>query len=81
VSGVLLCDHPIGVAVGRHDSAREIPATARRLEDLGYSHLTVPEDCFSLPAQVGVTLARSATRSIPVGTSIVSTLTRHPTIG
>ncbi len=72
--------HPIGVAIGDMTPPEEIAATARRLEDQGYSHITVPEDCFYIPAQIGVTLALSATRSIPVGTSIVSALTRHPAI-
>src|SRR5436305_4514373 len=58
----------------------DIAETARWLESLGYSHITVPEDCFYLPAQVGATLALGATDSIPVGTSIVSALTRHPAI-
>jgi hypothetical protein len=35
------------------------------LEGLGYSHLTIPEDCFYLPAQVGVTFALGATERIP----------------
>lgn len=72
--------HPIGVAIGDMLPPEEIPATARWLEGLGFSHITVPEDCFYLPAQVGVTLALSATERIPVGTSIVSALTRHPAI-
>jgi 5,10-methylenetetrahydromethanopterin reductase len=40
----------------------------------------VPEDLFYLPAQVGATLALGATERIPVGTSIVSAVTRHPAI-
>lgn len=64
--------HPIGVAIGDMTPPEQIPATARRLDDMGFSHITVPEDCFYLPAQVGATLALAATRSIPVGTSIVS---------
>ena len=78
--GTALYAHPIGVAIGDMTPPERIPETARRLEDLGYSHITVPEDCFYIPAQIGVTLALSATRSIPVGTSIVSALTRHPAI-
>ena len=58
----------------------DIAETARWLESLGYSHITVPEDCFYLPAQVGATLALGATERVPVGTSIVSALTRHPAI-
>jgi 5,10-methylenetetrahydromethanopterin reductase len=72
--------HPLGVAIGDMLPPEEIPATARWIEALGYSHLTVPEDCFYLPAQIGVTLALGATRAIPVGTSIVSAMTRHPAI-
>ncbi len=78
--GIALYAHPIGVAIGDMTAPEQISETARRLEDMGYSHITVPEDCFYIPAQIGVTLALSATRSIPVGTSIVSALTRHPAI-
>jgi 5,10-methylenetetrahydromethanopterin reductase len=72
--------HPLGVAIGDMLPPEQIPETARWLEGLGYSHITVPEDCFYLPAQVGATLALGATESIPVGTSIVSAMTRHPAI-
>jgi 5,10-methylenetetrahydromethanopterin reductase len=72
--------HPLGVAIGDMLPPEQIPHTARWLEEAGYSHITVPEDCFYLPAQVGVTLALGATERIPVGTSIVSAMTRHPAI-
>jgi 5,10-methylenetetrahydromethanopterin reductase len=72
--------HPIGVAIGDMLPPEQIPRTARWLETLGYSHVTVPEDCFYLPAQVGATLALGATERIPVGTSLVSAMTRHPAI-
>jgi 5,10-methylenetetrahydromethanopterin reductase len=72
--------HPLGVAIGDMLPPERIPENARWLEGLGFSHITVPEDCFYLPAQVGVTLALGATRKIPVGTSIVSAMTRHPAI-
>jgi 5,10-methylenetetrahydromethanopterin reductase len=72
--------HPLGVAIGDMLPPEQIPETARWLEALGYSHVTVPEDCFYLPAQIGVTLALGATERIPVGTSIVSAMTRHPAI-
>jgi 5,10-methylenetetrahydromethanopterin reductase len=72
--------HPLGVAIGDMLPPEQIPQTARWLEAQGYSHATVPEDCFYLPAQVGVTLALGATERIPVGTSIVSAMTRHPAI-
>src|SRR5579871_546896 len=72
--------HPIGVAIGDMTPPEQIPALARRLEGLGYSHLTVPEDCFYLPAHVGATLALGATEHVRVGTSIVSAVTRNPAI-
>lgn len=71
--------HPLGVAIGDMTPPEKIPETARWLEELGYSHLVVPEDCWYLPAQICATLALQAT-SIPVGTSIVSAMTRHPSI-
>lgn len=72
--------HPLGVAIGDMTPPERIPETARAIERMGYSHLTVPEDCFYLPAQVCATLALGATDAIPVGTSIVSAMTRHPAI-
>lgn len=72
--------HPLGVAIGDMLPPEQIAATAQWIEAAGYSHVTVPEDCFYLPAQVGATLALTATERVPVGTSIVSALTRHPAI-
>lgn len=72
--------HPLGVAIGDMLPPEQIVDTARWIEAAGYSHLTVPEDLFYLPAQVGATLALGATERIPVGTSIVSAVTRHPAI-
>jgi alkanesulfonate monooxygenase SsuD/methylene tetrahydromethanopterin reductase-like flavin-dependent oxidoreductase (luciferase family) len=53
---------------------------ARWLESLGYSHLMIPEDYFYVPALVGATIALQATAAVPVGTSIVSGLVRHPAV-
>jgi 5,10-methylenetetrahydromethanopterin reductase len=72
--------HPLGVAIGDMLPPEQIAATAAWIEAAGYSHITVPEDCFYLPAQVGATLALNATERVPVGTSIVSAMTRHPAI-
>lgn len=72
--------HPLGVAIGDMTPPEQIAAAARRIEQQGFSHLTIPEDCWYIPALVGVTLALSATERIPVGTSIVSAITRHPAI-
>jgi hypothetical protein len=48
--------HPIGVSVGDMTPPEELGAKARRLEQLGYSHIMVPEDYFYVPALVGATL-------------------------
>jgi hypothetical protein len=64
--------HPIGVSTGDMTPPEQLGEKARRLEELGYSHIMVPEDYFYVPALVGATLALSATRTVPVGTSIVS---------
>jgi alkanesulfonate monooxygenase SsuD/methylene tetrahydromethanopterin reductase-like flavin-dependent oxidoreductase (luciferase family) len=50
------------------------------VEGLGYSHIMIPEDYFYVPALVGATLALQATETVPVGTSIVSGLVRHPAV-
>src|SRR5437763_6599248 len=72
--------HPIGVSLGDMVPPERIAARARELEQLGFSHLMIPEDYFYEPALVCVTLALSATDSVPVGTSIVSGLVRHPAV-
>jgi 5,10-methylenetetrahydromethanopterin reductase len=72
--------HPIGVSTGDLTPPEQIAEKARWLEDLGYSHVLVPEDYFYVPALVGATLALSGTRSVPVGTSIVSGMVRHPAV-
>lgn len=72
--------HPIGVSVGDMTPPEQLGEKARWLEQLGYSHVMVPEDYFYVPALVGATLALSATTSVPVGTSIVSGLVRSPAV-
>ena len=72
--------HPIGVSLGDMVPPERIGERARELEQLGFSHLMIPEDYFYEPALVGATLALSATESVPVGTSIVSGLVRHPAV-
>jgi 5,10-methylenetetrahydromethanopterin reductase len=57
-----------------------IGARARWFEQLGYSHVMIPEDYFYVPALVSATLALTATESVPVGTSIVSGMVRHPAV-
>jgi alkanesulfonate monooxygenase SsuD/methylene tetrahydromethanopterin reductase-like flavin-dependent oxidoreductase (luciferase family) len=72
--------HPIGVSLGDMVPPERIAARARELEQLGFSHLMIPEDYFYEPALVCVTLALAATDSVPIGTSIVSGLVRHPAV-
>jgi alkanesulfonate monooxygenase SsuD/methylene tetrahydromethanopterin reductase-like flavin-dependent oxidoreductase (luciferase family) len=72
--------HPIGVSVGDMTPPEQLGAKARWLEELGYSHIMVPEDYFYVPALIGATLSLAATTSVPVGTSIVSGLVRHPAV-
>jgi alkanesulfonate monooxygenase SsuD/methylene tetrahydromethanopterin reductase-like flavin-dependent oxidoreductase (luciferase family) len=72
--------HPIGVSVGDMTPPELLGEKARWLEELGYSHIMVPEDYFYVPALVGATLALSATKAVPVGTSIVSGLVRSPAV-
>ena len=72
--------HPIGVSVGDMTPPELLGEKARWLEELGYSHIMVPEDYFYVPALVGATLALSATKTVPVGTSIVSGLVRSPAV-
>ncbi len=79
-AGTRTYEHPIGISLGDMTPPEQIGAKARRLEQLGYSHLTIPEDYFYEPALICVTLALAATESIPIGTSIVSGLVRSPAV-
>jgi 5,10-methylenetetrahydromethanopterin reductase len=72
--------HPIGVSLGDMVPPERMGERARALEQLGYSHLMIPEDYWYEPALVCTTLALAATESVPVGTSIVSGLVRHPAV-
>jgi 5,10-methylenetetrahydromethanopterin reductase len=72
--------HPIGVSLGDMVPPERIGERARELERLGYSHLMIPEDYFYEPALVCATLALGATESVPIGTSIVSGMVRHPAV-
>jgi 5,10-methylenetetrahydromethanopterin reductase len=72
--------HPIGVSLGDMVPPERIGERARHLEQLGFSHLMIPEDYWYEPALVCTTLALGATESVPIGTSIVSGLVRHPAV-
>src|SRR6476661_10472310 len=72
--------HPIGVSLGDMVPPERIGGRARELEQLGFSHLMIPEDYFYEPALVCTTLALGATEAVPIGTSIVSGMVRHPAV-
>src|SRR6185312_9784621 len=72
--------HPIGASLGDMVPPERIGERARELEQLGFSHLMIPEDYFYEPALVCTTLALGATESVPIGTSIVSGMVRHPAV-
>src|SRR5947209_12658084 len=72
--------HPIGMSIGDMVPPEKIGGKARRLEQLGYSHVMIPEDYFYEPALVCATLALAATDSVPIGTSIVWGLVRSPAV-
>src|SRR5437868_13745665 len=73
-------EHPIGVSLGDMVPPERIGERARALEQLGYSHLMIPEDYWYEPALVCATLALGPTESVPIGTSILSGLVRHPAV-
>jgi len=73
-------EHPIGVSLGDMVPPERVGDRARALEQLGFSHLMIPEDYWYEPALICTTLALGATESVPIGTSIVSGLVRHPAV-
>src|SRR3984893_18498034 len=70
-----------GVNVGPSRSRAEWAEKARKLEDLGYSTLTVPDhltDFFApMPALIS---AAEATKSLRVGTNVLNNDFRHPVL-
>jgi probable F420-dependent oxidoreductase len=70
-----------GVNVGRASSRAEWAEKARKLEDLGYAALTVPDhltDLFApMPALIS---AAEATKHLRVGTNVLNNDFRHPVL-
>ena len=70
-----------GVSVRQARSRVELAETARKIEDLGYNTLTVPDHLTDLmapmPALVG---AAEATRNLRVGTNVLNNDLRHPVL-
>jgi probable F420-dependent oxidoreductase len=70
-----------GVNVGRASSRAEWVEKARKLEDLGYSALTVPDHLADLLAPMPALLsAAEATTRLRVGTNVLNNDFRHPVL-
>ncbi len=68
-----------GVNVSRAGSRAEWADKAMRLEDLGYSVLTVPDHLADIFAPMAALVsAAGATRSLRVGTAMLNNDFRHP---
>ena len=70
-----------GVNVGRATSRAEWTEKARKLEDLGYSVLTVPDHLTDLLAPLpALVSAAEATTHLRVGTNVLNNDLRHPVL-
>jgi probable F420-dependent oxidoreductase len=70
-----------GVNVGRAGSRAEWAEKARKLEDLGYSALTVPDHLADLLAPMpALVSAAAATQRLRVGTNVLNNDLRHPVL-
>jgi probable F420-dependent oxidoreductase len=70
-----------GVNVGRAGSRAEWAEKARKLEDLGYSALTVPDHLADLLAPMpALVSAAAATQHLRVGTNVLNNDFRHPVL-
>jgi probable F420-dependent oxidoreductase len=70
-----------GVTVGRAGSRAEWVAKARKIEDLGYGVLTVPDHLTDLFAPLPAILsAAEATKHLRVGTNVLNNDLRHPVV-
>src|SRR5262249_60909115 len=70
-----------GVNVGRAGSRAEWAEKARKLEDLGYSTLTVPDHLTDLLAPIPAVLsAAAATTQLRIGTNVLNNDFRHPVL-
>jgi probable F420-dependent oxidoreductase len=70
-----------GVNVGRAGSRAEWMGKARKLEDLGYSALTVPDHLTDLLAPMpALVSAAAATTRLRVGTNVLNNDFRHPVL-
>ncbi|HYU38438.1 MAG TPA: TIGR03621 family F420-dependent LLM class oxidoreductase [Acidimicrobiia bacterium] len=71
-----------GVQSGGASSAREWREEARKIEDLGYSTLFMPDHFIDTPfaPMVGIAMAAEATESLRVGTLVLGNDYKHPAV-
>src|SRR5438477_1013241 len=70
-----------GISIGRAGSRAEWQDTARRVEDLGFSTLVVPDHLSPIfPPLIPLVSAADATKTLRVGTFVVNNDLRHPVV-
>jgi 5,10-methylenetetrahydromethanopterin reductase len=70
----------VGLLLGSVIPPEQIPGAALQGEEAGFSEIWLAEDYFYTGGISGATAALAATKTIPVGTGIVSALVRHPAL-
>lgn len=71
---------PIGLVLGSEVPPEQVTGLVTQAEDGGFGEVWMAEDCFYSGGISGSAVALGATRSIPVGIGVVSTVTRHPAV-
>ncbi len=67
-----------GIVAGRPEPAAALTATARRLEELGYGVLLVPDTPFTLSPAIACAVAAAGTTSLHVGPHVLAAPNRTP---
>jgi 5,10-methylenetetrahydromethanopterin reductase len=70
----------LGFGVTVHPPVDEHVQLLRRVEELGYARLWVPDERFTRDMGVELTLAAAATERIAIGTAVTNPYTRHPVV-
>jgi len=70
----------VGVMFRCQTAPEEVPAFARRAEELGYAELWLVEDCFFAGAVAPGAVALAATESIRVGLGVLPAVLRNPAL-
>jgi alkanesulfonate monooxygenase SsuD/methylene tetrahydromethanopterin reductase-like flavin-dependent oxidoreductase (luciferase family) len=71
---------PVGLVFGSLTPPEGIASAARRAEDAGFSEFWISEDCFFSGGVAGLAQVLGATRRAPVGTGVLSVMSRHPAV-